>query len=129
RRAAGAGGRCPGLAVNPPPAAQLPAEAHDPEMPPALPPELRAAVPGPSCAAPQVLPGAAFAPLAPVTTIVQTAAATATLTAAERHEPCIIAQPPGVSCGQASQATPTLTQFPGDGKARGHRDGMPRTPG
>jgi hypothetical protein len=71
RSAVRAGGHqcCPGLPVQLAytaltPAAQLPADVHDTEANPALPPVLRAAEPGTSCAVPQE-PPTTIAPAAP----------------------------------------------------------------
>src|SRR5689334_8478813 len=66
----------------PPPAAQLPADAHDTELATAPPPALRAAVPGTSCAVPQVpskttAPASAAAGTTPAASVMLTPATTA----------------------------------------------------
>src|SRR5690242_2725972 len=66
----------------PPPAAQLPADAHDTELATAPPPALRAAVPGTSCAVPQVppkttAPASAAAGTTPAASMMLTPATTA----------------------------------------------------
>src|SRR5215472_502127 len=76
----------------------------------ALPPELRAPVPGTSRALPQVPREAAAAAPAPVTTTRQTAAVAAALIAAECRASCVMAHP-GCECGQARQAGPQWPSF------------------